>query len=198
METIQILFELFPYALFGSILAGIICSFLGVFVVSQRAVFLGAALTQVSIAGVAFAFLHLVNLEDLIASAFGIQVIEESFLHHFEHTFFSLLFAVIAVLIIALKRLSNKPVNLSYEELKEGEQHIVNLFREVHEVVRLHQHVIELDEGQAFFQAAGETLRLDHAVHGTVPAHFAQEIDVGKIHQPVGVIQHGRVVVAEF
>ena len=101
METINILFELFPYAILGSILAGIICSFLGVFVVSQRAVFLGAALTQVSIAGVAFSFLHLINLEQLIASTFGIKVIENSFLHHFEHTFFSLLFAIIAVLIFS-------------------------------------------------------------------------------------------------
>ncbi|NNG27231.1 MAG: metal ABC transporter permease [Ignavibacteriaceae bacterium] len=101
METVEILFELFPYAMFGSILAGIICGFLGVFVVSQRAVFLGAALTQVSIAGVAFAFLHLLNLEELLASIFGIQFGEDSFLHHFEHTFFSLLFAVIAVLIFS-------------------------------------------------------------------------------------------------
>jgi ABC-type Mn2+/Zn2+ transport system permease subunit len=101
METIQILFELFPYSVFGSILAGIICSFLGVFVVSQRVVFLGAALTQVSIAGVAFAFLHLLNLEELIASILGIEEIDQSFLHHFEHTFFSLLFAVIAVLIFS-------------------------------------------------------------------------------------------------
>ena len=101
METITILFELFPYAILGSILAGIICSFLGVFVVSQRAVFLGAALTQVSIAGVAFSFLHLINLEQLIASTFGITAIENSFLHHFEHTFFSLLFAIIAVLIFS-------------------------------------------------------------------------------------------------
>ncbi|MEJ2196326.1 MAG: metal ABC transporter permease [Ignavibacteriaceae bacterium] len=101
METIKILFELFPYAILGSILAGIICSFLGVFVVSQRAVFLGAALTQVSIAGVAFSFLHLINLEQLIASTFGITAIENSFLHHFEHTFFSLLFAIIAVLIFS-------------------------------------------------------------------------------------------------
>ena len=101
METINILLELFPYAILGSVVAGIICSFLGVFVVSQRAVFLGAALTQAAIAGVAFAFLHLVNLEELIASLFGIIVIEDSFLHHFEHTFFSLLFAVIAVLIFS-------------------------------------------------------------------------------------------------
>lgn len=82
-------------------MAGVICSFLGVFVVSQRAVFLGAALTQAAIAGVAFAFLHFLNLEELLASLFGVQTVENSFLHHFEHTFFSLLFAVIAVLIFA-------------------------------------------------------------------------------------------------
>ena len=69
--------------------------------VSQRAVFLGAALTQAAIAGVAFAFLHLLNLEELLASLFGVQTIENSFLHHFEHTFFSLLFAVSAVLIFS-------------------------------------------------------------------------------------------------
>ena len=101
METIKILFELFPYAILGSIAAGIICSFLGVFVVSQRVVFLGAALTQAAIAGVAFAFLHLLNLEEILASVLGITSIDESFLHHFEHTFFSLLFAVVAVLIFS-------------------------------------------------------------------------------------------------
>ena len=82
-------------------IAGIICSFLGVFVVSQRAVFLGAALTQTAIAGVAFSFLHFLNLEQLLASVFGIKVIEGSFLHHFEHTFFSLVFTVLAVLVFS-------------------------------------------------------------------------------------------------
>lgn len=101
METIKILFELFPFAILGSFAAGIICSFLGVFVVSQRVVFLGAALTQAAIAGVAFAFLHLLNLEEILASVLGITSIDESFLHHFEHTFFSLLFAVVAVLIFS-------------------------------------------------------------------------------------------------
>jgi len=101
LETIKILFELFPYAILGSIAAGIICSFLGVFVVSQRVVFLGAALTQAAIAGVAFAFLHLLNLEEILASVLGVTSIDDSFLHHFEHTFFSLLFAVVAVLIFS-------------------------------------------------------------------------------------------------
>ena len=101
METINIVFELFPYAILGSIVAGIVCSFLGVFVVSQRVVFLGAALTQAAIAGVAFSFLHLLNLEKMLAELLSIQSIDDSFLHHFEHTFFSLLFAVIAVLIFS-------------------------------------------------------------------------------------------------
>jgi ABC-type Mn2+/Zn2+ transport system permease subunit len=101
LETINILFELFPYAILGGIAAGVICSFLGIFVVSQRVVFLGAALTQAAIAGVAFAFLHLLNLEEMITSIFGIEITERSFLHHFEHTFFSLLFAVFAVLIFS-------------------------------------------------------------------------------------------------
>jgi len=101
LETINLLLELFPYAILGSIAAGIICSFLGVFVVSQRVVFLGAALTQAAIAGVAFSFLHIINLEQIIADLFGMQSIEGSFLHHFEHTFFSLLFAMIAVFIFS-------------------------------------------------------------------------------------------------
>jgi ABC-type Mn2+/Zn2+ transport system permease subunit len=101
LETLKLLFELFPYAILGSIAAGIICSFLGVFVVSQRVVFLGAALTQAAIAGVAFSFLHLLNLEEMLAQVFGLQSIDGSYLHHFEHTFFSLLFAVIAVLIFS-------------------------------------------------------------------------------------------------
>jgi len=100
-EIFNTLLELFPYAMMGGITAGIICGFLGVFVVSQRVIFLGAALTQAAIAGVAFSFLHLINLESMLASLFGIPSVENSFLHHFEHTFFSLLFAVIAVFVFS-------------------------------------------------------------------------------------------------
>jgi zinc transport system permease protein len=101
METLHQLLELFPYAIAGSILAGIICSFLGTFVVSQRVVFLGAVLTQVAIAGVAFSFLHFINLEGILSSLFGIQFGHDSFFHHFEPIFFSLLFALLAVLIFS-------------------------------------------------------------------------------------------------
>lgn len=82
----------------GSILAGMICGFLGTFVVSQRVVFLGATLTQVAVAGVAFSFLHIINLEGIISSLFGVT--ENSFFHNFEPVFL-LLFAVIVVLIFS-------------------------------------------------------------------------------------------------
>ncbi len=101
MEIIQQLIEIFPYAILGSILAGIICGFLGVFVVSQRVVFLGASLTQVAIAGVAFSFLHLINIEAMISSLFNIVITEDSFLHHFEPAFFSLLFSLLVVIIFS-------------------------------------------------------------------------------------------------
>lgn len=101
METIQQLIELFPHAILGSILAGFICAFLGIFVVSQRVVFLGASLTQVSIAGVAFSFLHLVNIESFLANIFSIDLEHNAFFHNFEPAFFSLAFAVICVLIFS-------------------------------------------------------------------------------------------------
>jgi ABC-type Mn2+/Zn2+ transport system permease subunit len=101
LEAINQLLEIFPYAVLGSILAGIVCSFLGVFIVSQRVVFLGAALTQASIAGVAFSFLHLINIEGFFSSLLGVQITENSFLHNIEPAFFSMLFAIITVLIFS-------------------------------------------------------------------------------------------------
>ena len=48
---------LFKDALFGALLIGIACSVLGVYVVLRRIVFVGAALAQISSAGIAFALL---------------------------------------------------------------------------------------------------------------------------------------------
>ena len=101
METIHQLLELFPYAIAGSILAGIICSFLGIFVMSQRVVFLGAVLTQVAIAGVAFSFLHVIHIEAFLAAILGIKLDESALLHNFEPAFYSLLFALFTVIVFS-------------------------------------------------------------------------------------------------
>ncbi len=56
-EIVSTLFTEFPYAVYGSILVGVVCAFLGVYIVAKRVVFLGAVLTQVSVLGLALTFL---------------------------------------------------------------------------------------------------------------------------------------------
>lgn len=46
----------FPYALYGSVLVGLLCAVLGVYVVARRVVFFGAVLTQVSLVGLSLTF----------------------------------------------------------------------------------------------------------------------------------------------
>ena len=71
METKEIISTIileFPYALYGSILVGALCAFLGVYVVAKRVVFLGAVLTQVSVLGLALTFLPFVAVSHTIGS----------------------------------------------------------------------------------------------------------------------------------
>lgn len=58
----------FPYALFGSIVAGLLIGYLGISVVSRRIVFVGAALTQGAVAGMAFAHLPLVDADPAVGA----------------------------------------------------------------------------------------------------------------------------------
>jgi ABC-type Mn2+/Zn2+ transport system permease subunit len=56
-EIVRTILQEFPLALYGSILVGVICAFLGIYIVAKRVVFLGAVLTQVSVMGLALTFL---------------------------------------------------------------------------------------------------------------------------------------------
>lgn len=56
-EIVKTVLQDFPYALYGSILVGVICAFIGVYIVARRVVFFGAVLTQVSVLGLAMTFL---------------------------------------------------------------------------------------------------------------------------------------------
>lgn len=67
-EIIRTIAEEFPYALYGSVLVGIICSFLGVYIVAKRVVFLGAVLTQVSVLGLALSFLPVIAMPHTVGS----------------------------------------------------------------------------------------------------------------------------------
>jgi ABC-type Mn2+/Zn2+ transport system permease subunit len=67
-DIIRTIAEEFPYALYGSILVGAICAFLGVYIVAKRVVFLGAVLTQVSVLGLALTFLPMFAMPHTVGS----------------------------------------------------------------------------------------------------------------------------------
>jgi len=56
-DAVTTLLGEFPYAVYGSVLVGVLCAVLGVYIVARRVVFFGAVLTQVSLVGVALTFI---------------------------------------------------------------------------------------------------------------------------------------------
>ena len=79
-----------------------------------------------------------------------------------------------------------------------AELHVAAVMLEhVVEVVALHDHVVELEEGQALLHALLIALGAQHVVDGEAGAHVAQQFDVVQIQQPVGVVQHQSLAVGE-
>ena len=69
---------------------------------------------------------------------------------------------------------------------------------QVIEIVGLHDHVVELEEGKAALHALLVAFRAQHIVDAEVRAHFAQHIHVFQIQQPIGVVHHNGFILAEF
>ena len=68
IDIVQTIVTEFPYALLGSLLAALLCGYLGVYVVSKRVVFVGATLTQVAVAGIAFSHLPFADFDPVYGS----------------------------------------------------------------------------------------------------------------------------------
>ena len=68
IEVVSTLFREFPLAVYGSMLVGVSCAFIGVYIVAKRVVFLGAVLTQVSVLGLALTFLPFLALPHTIGA----------------------------------------------------------------------------------------------------------------------------------
>jgi zinc transport system permease protein len=68
LEILRTIVQEFPYALFGSIVAAVLIGYLGVWVVARRIVFVGAALTQGAVAGMAFAHLPFIDIDPAAGS----------------------------------------------------------------------------------------------------------------------------------
>jgi len=49
------------------------------------------------------------------------------------------------------------------------------------EVVALHNHIVELKEGQAFFPTFFEAFRSQHTVNGKVYANLAQQLNIVQV-----------------
>jgi len=67
-EIVSTIIAEFPYALYGSIIVGALCAFLGVYIVVRRVVFLGAVLTQISVLGLAITFLPFITVSHTVGS----------------------------------------------------------------------------------------------------------------------------------
>ena len=68
IEILQTIVQEFPFALYGSILVGVVCAFVGVYIVAKRVVFLGAVLTQVSVLGLSITFLPILSIPHTMGS----------------------------------------------------------------------------------------------------------------------------------
>lgn len=68
VEIFRTIVTEFPYALLGSLVAALLCAYLGVYVVSKRVVFVGATLTQVAVAGIAFSHLPFTDFDPIYGS----------------------------------------------------------------------------------------------------------------------------------
>ena len=72
------------------------------------------------------------------------------------------------------------------------------MLEHVVEVVALHDHVVELQEGQALLHALLVALGAQHVVHGEAGTYLAQQLNVVQVQQPVGVVQHQRLALGEI
>ena len=64
------------------------------------------------------------------------------------------------------------------------------------EIVCLHEHIVEFEEGEPPFVARLEALRRKHLIDGEMHADLAQKVDVVEVQKPIGVVDHDRAVFA--
>ena len=72
------------------------------------------------------------------------------------------------------------------------------MLEEIIEVIALHDHIVEFQEGKTLFHALLVALGTKHVIDREAGAHIAQQIDIIELQEPVGVVDHDGLVVAEF
>ena len=69
---------------------------------------------------------------------------------------------------------------------------------ELHEIIRLHNHVIEFQEGQSLFHALLVALCRKHAIDREMRPDIPQQFNVIQSPQPVAIIDHQRPALIEI
>ncbi len=74
----------------------------------------------------------------------------------------------------------------------------VVMFEQVPEVICLEQHIVKLYKAQPGFQPCPVTFRCKHPVHTKMPPDISEKFYIGEIREPVSVIDHYGLSVAEI
>ena len=64
------------------------------------------------------------------------------------------------------------------------------MLEQVVEVVGLHDHIVELQEGESLLHPLLIALGPKHVVHREAGSHIPQQLDIVQFQQPVGVVYH--------
>ena len=72
------------------------------------------------------------------------------------------------------------------------------MLEHVVEVVALHDHVVEFQEGEPLLHTLLVALGAQHVIDTEAGANFAQQLYIVQVQEPVGVIQHHSLAIAEF
>ena len=75
--------------------------------------------------------------------------------------------------------------------------HAAIIMMQLPEVVGLHNHVVELEEGQALFPAFFEAFSSQHTVNGEVHANLTQQLYIVKVKQPISIVGNDSLALAE-
>ena len=72
------------------------------------------------------------------------------------------------------------------------------VLEEVIEVVGLHNHIVEFQEGKALFHPLLVALGPEHIVYAEAGAHFTKEVHIIELQEPVGIVHHLGLALAEL
>ena len=80
-----------------------------------------------------------------------------------------------------------------------AELHIaIVILKQIVEVVALHYHVVELKEGETLLHPLLIALGSEHIIDREAGTDLAQQIDIVEVEQPIGVVDHLSLALAEL